>query len=188
MKRSAAGTLLFVLLLVLAPAAGAVEMDVHAGIYSINKFLDYAMDEHPSVNGPIFGAAILLGEKDAVTKHRFSLDFVSADGQGNWRKGSDSGDGKVDIGLTTLTYAALFNIGPSWPVNPYIGIGAGVAYVTADASSTGTKTDSVSAKVWIPAVVVPVGIRAKLGDRVTLAVEGGFLDGLYVTGNLRFAF
>ena len=127
MRRFAAGSFLCLFLLLLAPAAGAVEMEVHAGTYSINKFLDYAMDEHPSVDGSIFGAAILLGEKDAVTQHRFSLDFVSADGQGQWRKDNDSGDGKVDIGLTALTYAALFNIGPSWLVNPYIGLGAGVA-------------------------------------------------------------
>ncbi|MBI3391735.1 MAG: hypothetical protein HY039_00960 [Nitrospirae bacterium] len=174
-----------------ASRASAAEIELRGGIYSIDKFLDYVMDEHPKVDGPVYGAAILFGDRGEVVNHRVSLDYASASGEGKWRREKDSGSGKVEFEFASLSYAAIFNIMPSWRVNPYIGIGAGVGYGKASASGNLESTSiggSTSGKSYIPVIVVPAGIRVKASDRIALAVEGGFLDGLYVTGNLRFAF
>lgn len=165
---------------------------IHGGYFGVPNFIfDKIFAEHPSVSGSTLGIeARYYGDKgpDRIFNWVFSLDYGTFSGDGNWRK--EEKDklkyGKIDVSLISLTATALWNILPTQPVNPYIGIGIGVGQFKGKGKSEGEPEESVSATV--PVLHIPVGLNIKASDNFHISIEGGFRDGFYATGGARLLF
>lgn len=164
---------------------------IHGGYFGVPDFiLDEVFIEHPSVKGSTFGIeARYYGDKgpDRVFNWLFSLDYGKFSGDGYWRveEGEDLEYGKIDASLISLTATALWNILPTKPVNPYIGIGLGIGYLKGKGKS---EDEEKSVSATIPVLHIPVGLNIKASDKFHIIIEGGFRDGFYGGGGARILF
>ena len=165
---------------------------IHGGYFGVPDFiLDRVFAEHPSVSGSTFGIeARYYGDKgpDRIFNWLFSLDYGKFSGDGYWKEeeGDDLEYGKIDVSLISFTATALWNILPTKPVNPYIGIGIGVGLLKGTGKSQDEPEESVSAT--IPVLHIPIGLNIKASDKFHINLEGGFRDGFYGIGGARMLF
>ena len=155
-------------------------VDVHGGTYSLDKLLDALLEKHPSTKGPTAGVAFhIWGEKgpERSFRHVISLDYSHVRGEGAWQsKDSEEGYGSVDATSVSLTYAALWHIFPTKRVNPYLGVGLGAAYWNIKASGDG---DEVSGGGVLPVLYFPLGLNAKITDRLWVHAETSLVGLVY---------
>ncbi len=171
-------------------------IDIHGGGYSLDKLLDAVLEKHPSVKGPTAGVALhIWGESgpERTFRHVVAFDYAKAEGKGTWQ--DEPGDkpeyGSVDLAFYSLTYTALWHLFPTARVNPYLGLGFGAGVWQVDAAS---ETGKGGGKIVLPVIYLPVGLNAKLTDRVWAHVEAS-LPGLatkkwsqYYVGGVKVLF
>jgi hypothetical protein len=168
-------------------------IQVRGGSFGLpDYFADQIFAQHPAIEGPTFGAEIrYYGEKGpraSVISFGVAFDYARCDARGTWQR--DAGD-KVftdaggDVELTAVTITEYFTLFPSWFLHPYLGVGIGVGHLDGRYEKEG---DLTTADLWIPVVHVPVGLAAELGERVQVAVEGRFLDGIALNASLQLRF
>jgi hypothetical protein len=156
-----------------------------------NTITGAIFEQHPDITGWTAGAELRYYGKEGprgVTSYGLAYDHGYASADGIWQAGeSDTpvqGNGHAAIDAVTLT--AYWNILPSWALHPYLGLGLGAAHVDGEyADAEGTK---VTAKGWIPALHVPVGLALELGERARLMAEARFIDGFAAGGALELRF
>jgi outer membrane protein OmpA-like peptidoglycan-associated protein len=103
--------------------------------------------------------------------------------------GTGAGSGAGAIGATSGMLNLLYDLRPGAALTPYVGIGAGLAYVTGDgARSTTAGTGSIKGSDTEPAYQLIAGVAYALADRVTLALDYRFLSTFQEPDlDLRFA-
>lgn len=197
-----AGVLALLHLAILAPPSAAQEAQssspqpswgvvVRGGYYGVPDWLlDLLFERHPDVDGTIFGAELRYygeGGPSGVLSLGLGFDVGRSDGFGIWQE--DAGDlpinggGEVDILASHLT--AYFDIVPSYPVHPYIGIGGGVGYAEGRYVRDG---EEINVEEIVPVIHLPIGIVANLGDNFGLSAEARVIDGISFGGSLQLRF
>ncbi len=164
---------------------------VRGGYFGVPNFIaDELFFGHPEVSGMSFGAEIRYHGDDGGrggASIGLGLETASATADGTWQQHESDAPqqvtGEIDILAITLTgYWSLF---PSWYVHPYAGIGIGAAHVKGHYRD---KDELVEADIWIPALHIPIGLAIELGERLQLAIEGRFIDGIAIGGALQVRF
>jgi len=164
---------------------------VRGGAYGVPDWLlDLLFEEHPSVDGSMVGAEIRhfgKGGPSGIFSLALTIDVGSTDGFGLWQENAGDvpvvGGGAVDLVAGTVT--AYWDIKPSSPLHPFVGIGLGLGY----AEGTYDREDeTVTVKEFVPVLHIPVGLMLNLGPNFGVAVEGRVIDGISWGGMLQLRF
>ena len=164
---------------------------LRGGYFGVPNFIaDELFYQHPDIAGSSIGAEIRYHGEDGgrgVASIGLAVDYATAKADGIWQKEeSDTpapAAGEVEMLAFTLTgYWSLF---PSWYLHPYVGIGIGVAHATGYYVDEDERKD---ADYWVPVLHIPVGLAVELGERLQLAIEGRFIDGIAIGGALQVRF
>lgn len=146
--------------------------------------------QHPKVAGSTYGGEIRYhgdGGGRGVASIGLAVDAGTTEGNGIWQ--TDEFDPPTaaggDIKMLAFTLTGYWTAFPSWYVHPYVGIGIGAGYF----KGTLTKDDDLTeVSLWLPVVHIPLGIAVELGERLQLAVETRFIDGITAGGALQVRF
>jgi opacity protein-like surface antigen len=146
--------------------------------------------QHPAIEGTMYGGEIRYhgeGGGRGVASIGLAVDTGSTKTDGIWQaEATDppkATSGEID--LLAITVTGYWNILPSWPVHPYVGIGLGVAHIKGSYQSD---DDLVEVDYWVPAVNLPVGLAVEFGEHFQLSAEARFIDGISVNGVAQVRF
>ncbi len=156
-------------------------IDIHGGGYSLDKLLDAVLEKHPSMKGPVGGISFhIWGEEgpNRSFRHVISVDYSHVQGKGawQWKDEGEEGYGSVDATAVSVTYTALWHIFPTKRVNPYLGVGLGAAYWNINLSGGGDKASGGGA---LPVLYFPLGLNAKITDRLWVHAETSLVGLVY---------
>jgi opacity protein-like surface antigen len=166
-------------------------VSVRGGHYGVPDWiLGLLFEEHPSVDGTMIGGELRFygnGGPSGVFSVGLTLDVGSTDGFGLWQENSDDipvvGGGAVDIVAGTVT--AYWDIKPSSPLHPYVGLGLGIGYAEGTYDREG---EEVKVEEFVPVIHIPVGLIWNLSPRFGIGVEGRVIDGISWGGILQLRF
>jgi opacity protein-like surface antigen len=164
---------------------------VRGGYFGVPDFIaDELFYKHPEVNGMSFGAEIRYHGEDGgrgVGSIGLSVDTASASAEGIWQADESDTPQMVsgDIDMLAFALTGYWSLFPTWYVHPYAGIGIGAAHVKGHYQDEGAITE---ADVWVPVLHIPIGLAIELGERLQLAIEGRFIDGIAIGGALQVRF
>lgn len=164
---------------------------VRGGYFGVPNFIaDELFYKHPKVDGTSFGAEIRYHGKDGGRGRAsvgLSVETASATADGGWQQHKSDTLQQVtgDIDVLAITLTGYWSLFPTWYVHPYAGIGIGAAHVKGHYQDA---DEIVEADIWVPVVHIPIGLAVELGERLQLAVEGRFLDGIAIGGALQVRF
>ena len=166
-------------------------VSVRGGYYGVPDWiLGLLFEEHPSVDGTMIGGELRFygnGGPSGVFSVGLTLDVGSTDGFGLWQENADDtpvvGGGAVDIVAGTVT--AYWDIKPSSPLHPYVGLGLGIGYAEGTYDREG---EEVKVEEFVPVIHIPVGLIWNLSPRFGIGVEGRVIDGISWGGILQLRF
>ena len=164
-------------------------IEAHGGAFTLTPITDQVIDTCPGIDGTTGGVALhYFGSKgpNRILRHVLSFDYASADGSGDWVKGSETGTGAIDFTLISLCYTPTWHFLPHGKVNPYLGFGLGVGYLEGKFKRAGQADEKY--KGTIPVIHFPLGINFKASENFWLKAEVGFRDGVYYTGAVEMLF
>lgn len=156
----------------------------------MDEVADSLFRQHPEIAGTSYGVEYRYhgeGGGRGWVSSGLTFDYCTVSADGIWQSDEthapEAGGGDIRLLAATLTgYLSLF---PSWYLHPYLGVGIGAGYAE---GSYREGTELV--KVWyvVPVLHVPVGLAVELDERLQLALETRFLDGLSFGGSLQLRF
>lgn len=164
---------------------------VRGGYFGLpDPIADRIFAEHPPVDGWFAGAEIRYHGPDGprgVASLGLAVDRGSFEAAGLWRE--DEQDEAVfsagSIDFTAVTLTAYWSILPSWFLHPYLGLGIGAGYYRGSYVEDG---EPITVNTWLPVVTLPLGVTIEIGERLNLAAEVRFIDGISVGGVLQALF
>ncbi|HEY5998226.1 MAG TPA: hypothetical protein VI078_02875 [bacterium] len=148
-------------------------------------------EQNPAIKGWTAGAEVRYYGKEGprgVTSYGLAFDHGYASADGIWQadKSDEPLQGSGHATLDTVTLTAYWDILPSWVLHPYFGLGLGVTRI--DGQYKDEEGTTITARGWIPALHVPVGLSLGLGERARVAAEARFIDGFAAGGALELRF
>jgi len=145
---------------------------------------------HPEISGWIAGAELRYfgdGGRNSVSSIGLAFDYGETEADGIWQ--AERSDRPTlasgSATMTAVTLTAYWNLFPSWPLHPYLGLGLGAAYFEGEYAD---EDGPVTAEGWLPVVHIPLGLAFELGERVQLSAEARFIDGFAAGGALLLRF
>lgn len=150
------------------------------GLFGVpNLVADEFFAQHPDIEGAFAGAEIRYfgdGGGRGVSSIGLAIDHGEGDADGTWQADDDDqptvASGSVQMTAVTLT--GYWNLFPSWPLHPYIGLGFGVGWFEGEYAD---EDGPIKEEGWLPVVHVPVGLALELGRALQLSAEVRFING-----------
>lgn len=154
--------------------------------------IPYAVVKKPYVEGEVYGVEFRYYGKKGIksgysTIISYEKNFLK--GEGMWEREIGYGifGGSLNSESHTLTFSTQFDLFPSFPIHPFLGLGLGASYLSYRVELLTIEEGEETRKIGkdnliIPVFHFPAGIRLNIGKRIDLKVETGFKNGFYFIG------
>lgn len=160
--------------------------------------IPYGVVKKPYIEGDVYGLEFrYYGKKGLKGGYSSVLSYERniLRGEGIWEREIGYGvfGGTLNSASHTLTFSSLFDIFPSFPIHPFLGLGIGVSYLSYKVELLRTEGGEEVRKIGkdnliIPVFHFPLGLRLFIEKRVDLKIETGFKNGFYFISGVSFNF
>ncbi|MGQ9619069.1 MAG: hypothetical protein ACUVUG_08945 [Candidatus Aminicenantia bacterium] len=160
--------------------------------------IPYSIVKKPYIEGNVYGLEFrYYGKKGIKGGYSSVLSYErnTLKGEGVWERelGSGSFTGTMSSNSHSLTFTSYFDIFPSFPIHPFLGLGIGASYFSYSVELVNKEGDKEKRKsgkddVIIPVFHLPFGVKLRITEPLELRIESGFKNGFYLLGGVSFNF